>query len=216
MAAERTIMIVGNGRVPDGAPEAIDVADVVIRFNDCRSFGIAGRKTDVIAVCNTGRPALSMLGGGAWKASAAVRQASEFWCVRDPAKFAAMRKPLSASNPELDDFCDDYTDGFASFASATGRPMRIIPADVHDELDRALDAMGAQPYVVPSSGAVVIADVLGSYARPQDTVVIAGFSHEGWQWHPFAAEKLWTDDLVRAGRLRRPAYEPLVSASQGA
>ena len=80
MTSGRTIMIVGNGLVPDAAAAVIDAADLVIRFNDCR--GAIGGKTDIVAVCNTGRPALAMLGGGRWKASAAVRQASAIWCVR--------------------------------------------------------------------------------------------------------------------------------------
>ncbi|MEK1931987.1 MAG: Urease operon accessory protein, partial [Pararhizobium sp.] len=75
MAVSRTIVIVGNGPVPQGAASVIDAADLVIRFNDCRSCGAGGEKTDIVAVCNTGRPALAMLGGGRWKSNAAVRQA---------------------------------------------------------------------------------------------------------------------------------------------
>lgn len=196
-------MIVGNGALGEGAAERIDAADIVIRFNDCRSVGRGGSRTDIVAVCNTGRPALSILSGGAWKSSAPVTQASGFWCVRDPAKFSALRSALARSHPELDDFCDDYTAGFAAFAAATGRTMRIVPAAVHEALDDELRVLGAAPYVVPSSGLIVVADVLEGFARKGDEVVLAGFSHEGWRWHPFTAEKAWVENLVAAGWLRR-------------
>lgn len=199
----RRIAIVGNGPVPDGLAAAIDAADLVIRFNDCRSLGSGGDRTDIVAVCNTGRPALAMLGSGHWKASAAVRQAREFWCVRASQMFAAMRPALAVSHPDLDDFCDDYTLGFETFAYATGRRIDVIPSAVHHALDAALAVFDPPPYVVPSSGLIVIAHVLDTVAKAGDRVSIAGFGHEGWQWHPFVAERRWVDAQIAAGRLDR-------------
>jgi hypothetical protein len=199
----RRIAIVGNGTIPEGLAGTIDTADIVIRFNGCRSAGAGGWKTDVVAVCNTGRPALEMLGGGRWKGSATVRQAKDIWCVRTPAVFAAMRGPLAESHPDLDDFSDDYTIGFETFAKATGRRISMIPADVHHALETSLTAFGPSPYVVASSGLVVVAHVLENFSEDGDRISIAGFGHEGWQWHPFAAERRWVDAHVAAGRLDR-------------
>ncbi|WP_457584172.1 Urease operon accessory protein [Ensifer canadensis] len=201
--SRRTIMIVGNGEVSLGAAAIIDAADVVIRFNDCRSIGAGGTKTDIVAVCNTGRPALAMLGGGRWKNSAAVRQAREIWSVRSAEKFAGMRAALAETHPDLDDFCDDYTSGFESFTTATGRVHRVISLAAHEQLDRELSRFAPGLYVVPSSGMVVIADVLSEFASADDQVVLAGFGHVGWEWHPFAAERRYVDALVAEGRLRR-------------
>ncbi|UDF28414.1 UNVERIFIED_ORG: glycosyltransferase family 29 protein [Roseateles sp. XES5] len=199
----RRIAIVGNGPIRDGLADAIDSADIVVRFNLCRSAGAGGVRTDIIAVCNTGRPALEMLAGGRWKASETVRQASEIWCVRAPETFAALRAPLSLSHPDLDDFCDDYTSGFETFARVTGRRLCIIPAATHRALDVSLAAFDPVPYVVPSSGLITIAHVLDSIAMEGDTVAIAGFGHEGWEWHPFAAERRWVEAAIAAGRLER-------------
>jgi hypothetical protein len=215
LASSRRITIVGNGAIPEGLAAEIDASDVVVRFNDCRSVGRGGRRTDVVAVCNTGRPALSMLGGGQWKTSDAVRQAREIWGVRDPEKFEAMRAPLAASHPDLDDFCDDYTQGFDSFATATGRRFKVIPAGVHDALDDELAAFAPSSYVVPSSGLVVLADILANVAGADDIVAIAGFGHGGWPWHPFAAERRWVDRHVATGRLTRIDHQNRSPASQG-
>lgn len=196
-------MIVGNGDVPQHCAPTIDAADLVIRFNDCRSFGPAGEKTDVIAVCNTGRPALSMLGGGVWKSRVPVRAAAEIWCTRAVDKFEAMRPLLAESHPDLQDFCDDYTDGFRSFADATGRSVRAMTADSHDKADAELSLLQPAPYVVPSSGLLVIIEVLARIARPDDAIVLAGFGHVGWEWHPFAAERQLVDKWVCDGLLMR-------------
>ncbi|OCP02395.1 MULTISPECIES: Urease operon accessory protein [unclassified Ensifer] len=214
MQGRRVIMIVGNGEVPDGAGATIDAADIVVRFNDCRSVGAGGQKTDIVAVCNTGRPGLAMLGGGRWKTNAAVRQAREIWCVRTGARFAAMRAGLAETHPDLDDFCDDYTVGFESFSRSTGRSFRIVPVAVHDQVDRDLAGYAPDRYVVPSSGMIVIADILAHLATPVDDVVLAGFGHVGWLWHPFAAERRYVDALAASGRLRR--LHPFSSSSQGA
>lgn len=216
MSGGRIIMIVGNGDVPSAAGAAIDAADIVVRFNDCRSVGTGGGKTDIVAVCNTGRPGLGMLGGGRWKTSAAVRQARAIWCVRSGAKFEAMRADLAETNPDLDDFCDDYTAGFESFSRSTGRDFRVVPPAVHDQVDRDLARFAPERYVVPSSGMIVIADILSHLATADDDVVLAGFGHSGWQWHPFAAERRYVDALAASGRLRRLHSSPFAVPSQGA
>lgn len=196
-------MIVGNGGIAEGLSTQIDAADIVIRFNFCRSYGAGGTKTSVVAVCNTGRPAAAMLGGQEWKNHPAVLSAGEIWCTRDPGRFAALRAPLALSHPELDDFCDDYTAGFRVQAGSAGQRFKHLPAETHVFLDDALTSIGAGPYVVPSSGLLVIAYVLERFARPSDRIFIAGFGHEGWEWHPFEAEKALVDRMVSNGRLTR-------------
>ena len=194
-------MVVGNGEVEEGGAEIIDAADFVIRFNACRSFGAGGTRTDVVAVCNTGRPAKAMLCSDSWRTHRGIVDASEIWSVRDPEKFAAMRAPLALSHPNLDDFCNDYTLQFGDFCASGDKHHRIINQRIHDAVDRALAMLAPAPYVVPSSGMIVIGEVLDSY--PDDDVVLAGFGHIGWEGHPFAAEKQLVDSLVKAGRLRR-------------
>lgn len=199
--SSRRIVIVGNGDVAPALAATIDAADLVIRFNDCRSMGAGGSRTDVVAVCNTGRPARAMLGSAEWRKSPAVASASEIWSVRDPRKFASLRAPLAISHPELDDFCDDYTDQFTAFCQATMKRHVVIEQSVHEGVDAALAPYEPGAYVVPSSGMIVIADVL--LRHPNDDIAITGFSHVGWSEHPFAAEKQLVDAYVSLGRVRR-------------
>lgn len=211
MARARQIMIVGNGPVHDGAAPLIDAADLVIRFNGSRNFGAAGRRTDIIAVCNTGRPGAQMLADPAWRDSEAVSRTAEIWSVRDPDKFSDLKPQLATSHPELDDFCDDYTDGFATFATANGKRHRIIHRGVHEALDASLLALGAEPYVVPSSGMVVIQALLTDPDHAEDTIILAGFGHSGWDGHPFDAERRLVDRYIAGGRVMR--LQPLFASS---
>lgn len=212
----RRIMIVGNGELPPGMAGFIDLSDIVIRFNDCRSLGAGGSRTDVVAVCNTGRPGHEMTQGRDWRENDGVRQASALWSVRDPAKFSEMEPGIRARWPELTDFCVDYTAGFAAIAAETSKSHIVIPRDVHERLDKALAAHAPAPYVCPSTGLVAIAHVLESVSGDGDEVAIAGFSHQGWSGHPFAAEQQLVDTLSNEGLLARISPTSIFSASQGA
>lgn len=212
----RRIMIVGNGEIPRGAADFIDLSDVVIRFNDCRSVGPGGNRTDIVAVCNTGRPGKAMTESAEWRNNDSVQQASAIWSVRDPAKFSDMEPEILKNWPELADFCADYSAGFAAFAEETGKAHIVIPRAVHERVDAALQAYLPEPYVCPSSGMVAIAHVLEESRTSDDEVAIVGFGHEGWSLHPFAAERQLVDALTREGRLIRISDTSIFSASEGA
>lgn len=197
----RRIVIVGNGQVAAGAAATIDAADFVVRFNLSRNTGQSGTRTDAVAVCNTGRPANEMLDGPEWRESAPVRASREIWSVRDPEKFAGLRPQLAISHPELDDFCDDRTEDFARFAAESGKLHRIIPAAVHEAADVALAAHSPGAYVVPSSGLVTLFHVLSTPEYSGSDIFLTGFSHEGWDGHPFAAERRLVAGLAAEGRL---------------
>lgn len=202
-------MIVGNGDVDAGVAPDIDAADVVMRFNDCRSAGPGGTRTDIVTVCNTGRPGRRMLEDPAWRDNPSVRAAGSIWCVRDPAKFAAIRAPLAVTHPELDDFCDDYSEGFRAFAGDTAKSFHIVAAETHNALDAELAAYDPQPYVVPSTGLVAIAEWLRNIRQAGDRVSLVGFGHQGWEWHPWEAERRWVDARFERGELEKyglPCY----------
>jgi len=199
----RRVMIVGNGEIGEGLAGIIDAADLVMRFNDCRSVGAGGGRTDIVTVCNTGRPGKAMAEGAGWANNKSVWLAASIWCIRDPAKFKAMEPDILLVHPELDDFCDDYTDGFADHARQSGKDFHIVPGATHEALDRDLAAFGPEPYVVPSTGAVAIAEFITHYRKPDDEIFLAGFGHQGWDGHPWMAEKAWVEELVQKGKLRR-------------
>ncbi len=199
----RSIVIMGNGTPERDVRAEVDGADLVVRFNGCRNFGGAsGTRSDIVAVCNTGEPARAMLAGG-WSDLPAVRAATAVWGVRSPDAFARRRAGVLARRPDLSDFFEDRTDDFASFARSAGKGFLLFGPAVLDRLDADLAPLTDGDYVVPSSGLMAIDHVLNAVAAPGDDVAIAGFGHEGWSGHPFAAERRLVDRYERDGRLRR-------------
>jgi len=199
----KTIAIVGNGTFSNDDASAIDSCDLVIRFNDCRSVGEGGVRTDIVAVCNTGRPAAVMIGSTTWRNNPAVKRAATIWCVRDISKFVELKPLLAIQHPSLDDFCDDYTEQFASFAGETNKRFAVIPRRYHELVDLELQAFTPVSYVVPSSGLLAIAYVIGEISAPDDQVLLAGFSHQGWDGHPFDTERSLVENLIAQGHMRR-------------
>lgn len=57
---------------------------------------------------------------------------------------------------------------------------------------------------------IVIGNVLDRFAEAD--VTLAGFGHEGWEWHPFAAERKLIDSYCATGRVRRLSVASAVSA----
>ncbi|OLP44242.1 Urease operon accessory protein [Rhizobium oryziradicis] len=201
----RTIMIVGNGDIEQRVAQRIDGADMVIRFNGSRNFNRAGSRTDVVAVCNTGRPAKAMVQNEAWRDSVPVKDCRAIWSVRDGQKFQRIKPDVLACFPELIDFFDDYTEAFAEFALSRGKEHVVLPAALHDAVDAELATFQPAPYVVPSSGLMVMAYLLNDPAFVGDEIAFAGFSHQGWDGHPFEAERQLVNAYVSAGRLTRLA-----------
>lgn len=87
-------MTVGNGLFSRGKVGAIDSTDLVIRFNGCRSVGEGGVRTNIVAVCNTRRPAAAMIGQAEWRSNP-VRSAAEISCVSDASKLAQLNPMLA-------------------------------------------------------------------------------------------------------------------------
>ncbi len=113
VSAKRRIMIVGNGEIAEGAATEIDAADLVVRFNDCRSIETGGSRTDVVAVCNTGRPARAMLGSAEWRnSSAGCCRIGNLECARSP----QVRRPTRSA---------------VAIASGTQRFLRRLHRSIH-------------------------------------------------------------------------------------
>lgn len=199
----RRIVIVGNGEVAPELAADIDASDMVVRFNNCASYGAGGLKTDVVAVCNTGRPGKAMSRSPDWRMLPAVQAASEIWSVREAAKFDEMMPDVLTRHPELDDFFEDFTGDFARIAAEDGKAHHVISREVHENLDCDLKGLTETPYVCPSSGLVAIAHVLSAIRQPGDEVLIAGFSHQGWELHPFDAERTLIERWIAKGDLAR-------------
>lgn len=195
------ILLVGNGPISSAARPFIDEASFVVRFNDCRSYSDLPGPTHAVAVCNTGRPGRAMPASATWQSHPAIREARELWCVRNPGKFLELKDSITGNWPDLADFCDDHTARFATCPAAAGKDFLVFDRGIHDEVDRDLADFAPSPYVVPSSGMLALHYVLQRF--PHLRVILVGFTHQGWKWHPFTAEKALVDRYIHLGQVAR-------------
>lgn len=197
----RSIAVIGNGAVEQRYAAAIESHDLIIRFNDCRNFEDCATRTDVVAICNIGRAAKKLLSSPDWRNRPSVAEASEIWSTRDPLILPAMKRRLADSHPDLSDLCDDHTDDFGLFCMQTEKQHVVIPQSSYEAVVQELATYGNGSYVTPSSGVIAISGALARF--PNASIILAGFGHEGWEGHPFSAEKLLVDVWCKTTRVRR-------------
>lgn len=199
----RTIAVIGNGAIDHRYAATIEAHDLIIRFNDCRNFQDCATRTDVVAVCNIGRAAKKLLASPEWRNCQCVSEASEIWSTRDPLILPAMKRRLADSHPDLDDLCDNHTDDFGLFCEQTKKQHVVIPQSSYEAVVLELAAYWNGSYVTPSSGVIAISGALARF--PNASITLAGFGHEGWEGHPFSAEKLLVDTWCKTTRVMRLA-----------
>ena len=173
------IAVVGNGTVHPRHGGLIDQHGTVIRFNSCWHYGQTGRRTDILVLNNTG-------GGG--KHITYASDAINLQALASARKFWLVTAPQIASARGDEDFTDAMIERRVS-----GRPWRYIRARSYWSAKDALDTYGAAVDSRPSSGVLVLFQIMNSpsFWRP---ITLFGFSHEGWEGHAWDAERALVDD----------------------
>lgn len=177
----------------------IDRYDFVIRFNDCWSFSSGGKRTDVVAVCNTGRPAKKMLEPQEWRSHPAVVGASEIWSVREPKKLAQMSTRVQVLR-------SDYTTRFKAFCTETEKRHSVIDRAIHCHTQSRRQyacCVSARALCRTQQWHDCYLLVTCSIDSPRLMLPSRGGGHEGWEGHPFAAKRKLVDSYVAIGRLMR-------------
>lgn len=165
------IVIVGNAPPAAGAGEAIDAADVVVRIKRVNFFGTggAGWRTDVLAV----RPARRYTRSHAIFSRGAY-PAREIWFLRPPrARIVGL---------EL-----------------LGRPQRIVPGELVDDLADQLHRLGGRRNPIPSAGLVTVAHAMRVW--PDAKVELACFTWQGIEMHDWPQERRLCESWAEEGRL---------------
>lgn len=199
LSSALTISLVGNGPIRSDEAAHIDASDVVVRMNRAQRCGGAGKRTDILVLSR-----ISVIGHffGPPVSRLALRGCKEVWVLKQDllsAQETALVTKLAAGRLEL-----AFDDSEISFA----RDMLKLHG-AHAEKD------------LPSQGATVLGVLL---LRTDATIKVLGFTHEGWQGHPWAAERRWFDSLAQTGRIekisgrgkfvRQPTSERLVELSR--
>jgi hypothetical protein len=189
------IALVGNGPVNTSLADEIDAHDLVIRINRAPNWGVAGRKTDILAIVNWSNPG-HWIAAGKTPTHPEAAKAAEIWFPMSPDQIASW---THRTDPESKTENVDATDLLQEMFK--DRTCKILPAFAWNDAIISLRSLGAKDEQMPSTGIVVLQYLLK--AHPNSRITTYGFSHEGWSGHPWEAEKALFDNLIQCGRIRR-------------
>jgi hypothetical protein len=176
-----SIAVVGNGPIAPDLGTAIDRHDIVLRFNDCRSYGSGGHRTDILVINNASRP-LATNANGTMRREC-VASARLFWL---------------ASHPSVA-FKHDFTDEILR-RYVGSRPWQHFSATEWFDATTAIRNAGAPEDCRPSAGLRALWHLRTNYPSTRPTLF--GFTHSGTPRHAWNAERAivdaWSDWLKRA------------------
>ena len=193
------IAVVGNGPVDPAVRFDIDAHHLVVRFNSCQNYGSSGWRTDILVIVNTGPQGQRLAyEPGAINAEALV-SAKEFWFPYSQDLIETVmldsREPLLWSN-----FTPDIV-----AQRLEGRPSKTFSTTEYWASRRLLMDLGAGTEQRASTGMQTLFHIRENYQPCR--VTLYGFSHTGWDGHPWNAERALVDEWgtwIKRGKPHRP------------
>lgn len=198
----KRIVIVGNGPVVPGLADAIDSADLVIRFNEANiQPDLTGTKTDILFLMNSGKSMQARLETPAYWQESFVLDAKEIILPYHPS-IVKQYHPRPNLLSRLKGRKADWTAETLKKIEALGKKATIIPVDFYYETCRILDISQSElNSVFPSSGLLAIRYTIETLQLESTQVEFCGFSWQGWKRHSWGNEQHWVDEQVKLGRL---------------
>jgi hypothetical protein len=132
----------------------------------------------------------------------ALEAAREIWLPMAPEEMKAARNDQPEPPP-----WPAYAD-FTAYIVAnivTNQPCVRFPPKIWRDLTRKLRSHGAQITHVASTGALVLAYIISAF--PKSQIRLYGFTHQGWDGHPWSAEATWISTLPNVRYADRKASD---------
>ena len=205
---EKRLVIVGNSRVLTFGPiqpkvsarflsQFIDESDFVIRMNDIKNrwFRGVGRRTDMIAIMNTGVLKFTQGKLISRKMTKGLREV--LFVVPD---IQIQQATLPNQNPAVG---KQLANEILIHQKWAQLPVSVTDERHMLELADTLNSMGRRR-CAPSTGICVIAHVLNQPRFADYQIYLVGFGFRGWRGHNFAAERKYIETRLENGLLNVP------------
>jgi hypothetical protein len=200
-----TVVIVGNAPLGYDYSGLVDAADVVVRLNDCKRYlGRSGTKTTILCVNNSGVPARGYIAQTPLLTNPLCGGVGEFWFPRDMhTHLRWVRRVRHDRDHEYQDLTDGIVAANRLFTKTLVRGSAAMNDALYTTLQTIERANGVpdRSFECPSTGALAMAWALADPRFREHRVVLVGFRFEGWEGHPWRAERQWVDEHVRSGRV---------------
>jgi hypothetical protein len=182
MDARKDIALVGNGPITEDYRSFISEHEIVVRMNLCANLDKTGDKTDFIALVNSGRSVMVIF-DNAEALEPARRNCKKIWIVRHTSVVASLKKNFFYNK---DDPYEGRDFSFRIARKFAPTPCEMFEANIWEDASRIILAHGGDNKQ-PSTGLLTFLRLQELY--PGKIVNLFGFTHEGWEGHPWDAEK---------------------------
>jgi hypothetical protein len=201
--ARKKLYIIGNGPVSGDMSAEINAADFVVRFNEPKAaIGKTGTRTDILFLCNAGKPMQRRLADRGFLDSPMMKDAKEVILAYHP-EIVRRYFPKPNMLSRLKGRREDWTMPTILALGGAGKTCVILPTDFYFEGCKALGLTGDRlGKVFPSTGYFGIYFVLDRYPAAHWDIFLCGFSWQGWKKHAWGDERKWIEDKVREGLLQ--------------
>lgn len=200
----KRVVIVGNAPIAENLGQAIDGADIVVRFNEpSQTPEKIGERTDLLFVVNSGKSMQARLQNPEWLTSEFVRQAREIVLPYHPSVIAKYH-PRPNLLSRLKGRRADWTYQTIEALGALGKPVTVLSASFYEESCRELGISGKElRRTFPSTGFLGIRYCLERYSGCR--LEICGFGWAGWKRHNWEAERRWVAHRIQEGTIQQIA-----------
>lgn len=190
--SRKTMYIVGNGPLASDLAGPINASDFVVRFNEPKaSIGMSGTRTDILFLCNAGKPMERRLNDKTFVDSAIVRSAAQIILAYHPSIIRDyFPKPNVLSR--LKGRRADWTMATIMALGMRGKATLVLPQSFYVEGCAELGVPQAQRgSVFPSTGYFGVYYILQKFDPRDWTIFLCGFNWAGWKRHSWADERGW-------------------------
>ena len=185
--ARPSMAIIGNAPLQTDLSEFIDACDLVLRFNECRNYGIhSGRKIDILCINNTGAPARRIVDGTMIRSASYYNSISEVWFPRNAEIHRKYVQAVEPPSPLIEYV--DWTEELIVSNELAGVTTRRFPGELYEMVFHKLKKKMLGPFVSPSTGFLAIEYVLSEPRFSGYEIILIGFSFQGWVGHPWKTE----------------------------
>jgi hypothetical protein len=194
------LILVGSADVGLDHGAFVDSCDLVIRFNLCQNWNVnTGTRTDVLCVSNTGPPAREMYRRRQLAALPGIGAVREVWFCR-PRRSRLESLLLGwRGHPEL----VEYGARIVAANGLSRKRVQYVDKRFYRAVWGKLLSTGETRACMPSSGMLAVERVLSQGRFGGYEKYLVGFTHQGWNGHPWGLEKRMIEGYVCAGLMKR-------------
>jgi hypothetical protein len=198
---DKDLYVVGSAPLVVDCSTAINGADLVVRFNDCKTLGgYSGNRTDMLFVNNLGISGSRFIREQSLMKLNLADSAEVVFVRSAPVHWRHFRG-VSSHFPGRSARQPDHAEGIVEANGLQRLKVRRLTDEFNASVFNMLALCSASPFVSPSTGFLCVESLMHNPAFSDYRIHLVGFGFFGWHGHPWRAEQFILNAYAEDGRL---------------